>query len=56
MIEPLGPDMLVYAQCGRDEVVAKADARSALRPGDPVLLTAGPDALHVFDAATGVVL
>jgi multiple sugar transport system ATP-binding protein len=56
VIEPLGPDMLVYAQCGRDEVVAKADARSALRPGDPVLLTAGPDALHVFDAATGVVL
>ena len=56
VIEPLGPDMLVYAQFGRDELVAKADARATLRPGDEVTLTAATDALHVFDAASGAAL
>jgi multiple sugar transport system ATP-binding protein len=56
VVEPLGPDMLVYAQCGRDELVAKADARAVLRPGDEVTLVAAGEALHVFDTASGVAI
>jgi multiple sugar transport system ATP-binding protein len=56
VIEPLGPDMLVYAQYGADELVAKADARASFRPGDTVTLTAPAEALHVFDTASGTAL
>ncbi len=56
VMEPLGPDTLVYAQFGTDELVAKADARATLRPGDAVVLAAEPDALHVFAADSGAAL
>jgi multiple sugar transport system ATP-binding protein len=52
VIEPLGPDTLVYAVAGGRELVAKADSRALLRRGDTVRLVADADALHVFDAET----
>jgi multiple sugar transport system ATP-binding protein len=52
VIEPLGPDTLVYAQAGGRELVAKADSKVTLRRGDVVTLVADPGALHVFNAAT----
>jgi len=52
VIEPLGPDTLVYADAGGRELVAKADGRAALRRGEAVKLVADADALHVFDAGT----
>jgi multiple sugar transport system ATP-binding protein len=52
VIEPLGPDTLVYAQLGGMEIVAKAPARTPLGVGQRVLLAANPDDLHLFDAAS----
>ncbi len=52
VIEPLGPDTLVYAQAGGRELVAKADSRANVSRGDAVRLVADADALHVFDAET----
>ncbi|MBL8698204.1 MAG: sn-glycerol-3-phosphate ABC transporter ATP-binding protein UgpC [Alphaproteobacteria bacterium] len=52
VVEPLGPDTLVYAQCGGHELVAKADARTPPRRGDIVRLVAQPETLHLFDASS----
>ncbi|MBM3545996.1 MAG: sn-glycerol-3-phosphate ABC transporter ATP-binding protein UgpC [Alphaproteobacteria bacterium] len=52
VIEPLGPDALVYAESGGRELVAKADGRATLHRGETVKLVASADALHVFDAGT----
>jgi multiple sugar transport system ATP-binding protein len=52
VIEPLGPDTLVYAEAGGRELVAKADGRATLHRGETVTLVASADALHVFDAGT----
>ena len=56
VIEPLGPDTLVYAESGGRELVAKADSRVPLHRGDVVRLVADPDELHVFDAETEAAL
>ena len=56
VIEPLGPETLVYAEVGGRELVAKADGRISLRRGDVVRLVADADELHVFDAETEAVL
>ncbi len=56
VIEPLGPDTLVYAACGGHEVVAKADARTPPRLGEIVRLAATADTLHIFDAETEAIL
>jgi multiple sugar transport system ATP-binding protein len=56
VVEPLGPETLVYAEAGGRELVAKADGRAVLRRGDTVKLVAAADALHVFDAETEAAL
>ncbi len=56
VIEPLGPDTLVYAECGGHELVAKAEARTPPQLGEQVRLVAASDALHLFDAETEAVL
>jgi multiple sugar transport system ATP-binding protein len=53
VVEPLGPDALVYARLGGHEVVAKCGARVPPRPGDRVMLSADIADCHVFDGATG---
>ena len=53
VVEPLGPDALVYARIGDQEVVAKSDARTPPRPGDRIMLSADLADCHVFHGMTG---
>ena len=52
VVEPLGPDALVYAEANGYELIAKADGRQPLQVGAMVSLSAPFDELHVFDAET----
>ncbi|MBT8458174.1 MAG: sn-glycerol-3-phosphate ABC transporter ATP-binding protein UgpC [Boseongicola sp.] len=56
VLEPLGPETLIYVETPSGEVIAKADGRSPPQVGDLVNLSAGLEHLHVFDANTGVAL
>ncbi len=52
VVEPLGPDVLVYAEAGGRELIAKAGGRQAPTVGEAVTLAAPTAALHLFDAET----
>ena len=52
VVEPLGPEALVYVTIGDSELVAKAPARSTPDVGATVHLTAAGEAVHLFDAQT----
>ena len=56
VLEPLGPETLIYVETASGEIIAKADGRSPPRVGDTVNLGAGAEHLHVFDAETGLAL
>jgi multiple sugar transport system ATP-binding protein len=53
LVEPQGPDALVYVRLGAHEVIAKSDARILPRPGARVRLVTDPADLHLFDPDTG---
>ena len=53
LVEPQGPDALVYVRLGAHEIIAKSDARILPRPGATVRLAADPADLHLFDPDTG---
>lgn len=53
VVEPLGPDALVYAEFGPHEVIAKSDGRLLPKPGDIVRLAADPADLHLFGCDGG---
>ena len=53
VLEPLGPETLIYVDTPSGEVIAKADGRSPPQVGETVSLGAGSEHLHVFDAETG---
>ncbi len=53
LVEPQGPDALVYVRLGAHEVIAKSDARILPRPGATVRLAADPADLHLFDPESG---
>ena len=53
VLEPLGPETLIYVDTPSGEVIAKADGRSPPQVGSTVNLGAGSEHLHVFDADTG---
>ncbi len=53
LVEPQGPDALVYVRLGTHEVIAKSDARVLPRPGARVRLTTDSADLHLFDPDTG---
>ena len=53
VVEPLGPDALIYARVGTHEVVGKCAASVPPRPGTRVRLGTSPEHLHLFDAANG---
>jgi multiple sugar transport system ATP-binding protein len=53
IVEPLGPDALVYAHAGTHEVVGKCAASVPPRPGARVRLGTSPEYLHLFDVASG---
>jgi multiple sugar transport system ATP-binding protein len=52
VVEPLGPDVLVYAEAGGRELIAKAGGRQPPPVGASVTLAAPQSSLHVFDADT----
>jgi len=56
VLEPLGPETLIYVETTSGEIIAKADGRSPPKVGDIVNLGAGAEHLHVFDAETGEAL
>jgi multiple sugar transport system ATP-binding protein len=53
VVEPLGPDTLVYLDVAGREVIAKAEARRPLRAGETVQVAAALESLHLFDEAEG---
>ena len=52
VVEPLGPEALVYVTIGESELVAKAPAHRTPAVGATVHLTAAVEAVHLFDAQT----
>lgn len=53
VVEPLGPDTLVYLDVAGQQVVTKAEARRELRVGETVEVAAAAGDLHFFDETTG---
>ncbi|MGE0725271.1 MAG: ABC transporter ATP-binding protein [Alphaproteobacteria bacterium] len=53
-VEYLGADSLIETRAAGETLFAKAEGRSALRPGDAVRLAWRPDDRHWFDAETGI--
>jgi len=54
VLEPLGPETLIYVETPSGEVIAKADGRNPPKVGDTVYLGAGVEHLHMFNAKTGI--
>ncbi|MGC9530385.1 MAG: ABC transporter ATP-binding protein [Candidatus Bipolaricaulaceae bacterium] len=50
--EALGDEMVVYADCADEEVVAKLDPHTRLEPGQEFTLVAVLDLMHLFDPET----
>jgi ABC-type sugar transport system ATPase subunit len=53
VIEPLGADTLVTADCAGHKVVARLPGDCPLRLSDPVLLALEPESIILFDLQTG---
>jgi ABC-type sugar transport system ATPase subunit len=55
VVELAEPDMLVFARNGNSSVVVRTPSSDRLfAHGDPLLLHFPPEALHAFDAVTGI--
>ena len=52
VVEPLGPETIVYARIGPHEIVVKSSARMAPRPGERISVGANLEDFHLFDAAS----
>jgi len=50
--EPLGDELIVYADCAGDEIVAKLDPHLPIQPGQDVTFVAMMERLHIFDKET----
>jgi len=50
--EPLGDELIVYADCAGDEIVAKLDPHLSIAPGQEVTFVAMMERLHIFDKET----
>ncbi len=53
VVEPTGPETMVFAAFAGGEAVAVLRERRAFRPGDAIALRPDPAAAHLFDAETG---
>ena len=53
VVEPLGSDTMVSIDIAGAPLIARLPPRLVRRVGEAVALTAEPDALHLFDKATG---
>ena len=54
IVEPTGAETLVVLRAGELQLQAVVRDRRQLRPGEPVGITLHPEAIHLFDAATGI--
>jgi multiple sugar transport system ATP-binding protein len=54
VVEPVGNEMLVYAQLGGEGFVIRAEATSSIKPEDKIPVSFDPLAAHYFDSETGV--
>jgi len=50
--EPLGDELIVYADCAGDEVIAKLDPHLHIDPGQEITLIAAMERMHLFDPET----
>jgi ABC-type sugar transport system ATPase subunit len=53
IVEPLGSDTLVVFDLAGCELQARLPPRVVRRAGDAVRVEIAPDAIHLFDPATG---
>jgi multiple sugar transport system ATP-binding protein len=53
IVEPLGPEALVYVDLGQVEVIGTVQGRTPPAPGDAIRLSAPREELHFFDTTTG---
>ncbi len=53
VVEALGSEQLVYLVTGKQEIVARYDARQAVSLGEEIELSVEPEFIHLFDAGTG---
>jgi multiple sugar transport system ATP-binding protein len=56
VVEPLGPDSLVYLDVAGQQIIAKTDARRPVAVGEAVELVADMSQVHVFDEKSGQAL
>jgi len=50
--EPLGDELIIYADCAGEEVVAKLDPHLSIEPGQEITLIAAMERMHLFDPET----
>ena len=50
--EPLGDELIVYADCAGDEVIAKLDPHLHIEPGQEITLIAAMERMHLFNPDT----
>ena len=54
IVEPLGPENVVYLSCGSERVTARTPPDTTIAGGDNVRLGINANRMHLFDAASGV--
>ena len=52
VVEPLGPESLVYVDVAGRELIAKSPGRQPPAVGNPVRITAALEEIHLFDSET----
>jgi multiple sugar transport system ATP-binding protein len=53
IVEPLGPENVVYLRCGSERITARTPPDTAIAGGDNVRLGINAARMHLFDAASG---
>ncbi len=53
VVETLGPETYVYLDVGGTRTCARVDRAVRMTPGDRMRLTVPPEAIHLFDGASG---
>ncbi len=56
VVEPLGPETLIYADVNGVEVIATVSGRTPPGPGDRVRLNIAKEEIHIFDSKSGKAL
>jgi multiple sugar transport system ATP-binding protein len=54
VVEPTGSETQVFARLGGDKIVGVFRERVAAQPGELLAMAPDPNAVHLFDAATGL--